>query len=244
MYARLRNTLLALIKAPLEPPAPPPGSREHLRVFRAAPCFVAYRMVSHGIGASVVLAFEAGLLIAALASENPAVILAVLLLVVVPTLVTIFLTYFFVRLDYEMRYYILADHALRIREGVFRIREITVTYANVQHMQITQGPLARLFEISDLRVRTASGAPAQDKDGWGTGHEAVFRGVNRPQELRDELDRLIRRHRGAGLGDPEEHAGPPTDARPAGMLSPLAIQRLREIRDEIRALRSSMAGGA
>ena len=67
------------------------------------------------------------------------------------------LTYFSLRLNYEMRWYKVTDRSLRIRAGVWNVHEMTMTFANVQNISITQGPLERLFGISDVRVETAGG---------------------------------------------------------------------------------------
>ena len=51
------------------------------------------------------------------------------------------LTFALVRLDYELRWYIVTDRSLRIREGVTSLRESTMTFANIQHIAVRQGPL-------------------------------------------------------------------------------------------------------
>src|SRR5207249_3022813 len=61
------------------------------------------------------------------------------------------------RLDYEKRWYVVTDRSLRIREGVVKVREMTVNFANIQNISISQGPLQRILGIADLRVDTAGG---------------------------------------------------------------------------------------
>jgi hypothetical protein len=59
------------------------------------------------------------------------------------------------RLNYEMRWYIVTDRSLRLREGIFGVREMTLTFANVQNIAIRQGPLQRALGLADVVVRTA-----------------------------------------------------------------------------------------
>ena len=60
-----------------------------------------------------------------------------------------------VRLDFEKRWYLVTNRSLRVREGVVKLREMTITFANIQNISISQGPIQRLLGIADLRVDTA-----------------------------------------------------------------------------------------
>jgi membrane protein YdbS with pleckstrin-like domain len=63
---------------------------------------------------------------------------------------TSLVSYVTIRLDYEFRWYKTTHRSLRIREGVWLVREMTMTYANIQDISVSQGPLQRLFGIADL----------------------------------------------------------------------------------------------
>ena len=122
------------------------------------------------------------------------------------------LTYFSLRLHYEMRWYKVTDRSLRIRAGIWNVREMTMTFANVQNISITQGPLERLFGIWDVRVETAGGGSQRGAHGHGEGfganlHTAVFRGVDDAEPIRDMMLARLRRARGAGLGDLDDVHG-------------------------------------
>src|SRR5262249_53997698 len=150
------------------------------------------------------------------------------------------LGYFITRLEYDMRYYLVTDRSLRIRQGVWTLTEVTLTYANVQHLEIRQGPIQQMLGIADLIVKTAGGAviaaPQQPGQfGQRTGHRGVFRGIDNAEEIRAQISDLLRRYRDAGLGDPEDRR---RAVRSPAQWSPLAMQRLREIRDELRAWRT------
>jgi hypothetical protein len=143
--------------------------------------------------------------------------------------------------DYDLRYYIVTDRNLRIRQGALIIQEATYTFANVQNVRIDQGPLERLFGISTLTIQTAGGGGKSDKEGGfqnilqaGPGHEGVIRGVANPVELRDRIQALVKRHRDAGLGDPDDiGAGAPRDVDSV----------LHSIRDELRAVHAALRAG-
>ena len=166
-----------------------------------------------------------------------------LLLIEIAGLVFLFvqapLTYVMVRLDYEMRWYIVTDRSLRIREGIASVREMTMTFANVQNLTIQQGPIQRLLGISDLRVRTAGGGSGDkdeekdDKDA-GSMHVGYLRGVDNAREIRDTILARLRHVKGAGLGDPDDETAPGGVARTVeGDL----LSAAQELLGEARALR-------
>lgn len=113
------------------------------------------------------------------------------------------------RLTYELRWYMLTDRAIRIREGIATVREKTIALANVQNIEIKQGPLQRLLGIADVEVKTAGGG-ATGAAGKGQQHReplhvAFFRGVDNAEEIRDLVREGVRRQKDSGLGDPDDH---------------------------------------
>jgi membrane protein YdbS with pleckstrin-like domain len=150
-------------------------------------------------------------------------------------------TYMMVRLDYEMRWYIVTDRSLRIREGVASIREMTMTFANVQNLSIEQGPIQRLLRISDLRVRTAGGGSGDEDKEHGdkehSMHVGYLRGVDQAEKIRDSILARLRRLKDSGLGDLDDASAAhvPAPASGAGLL-PAA----REVLGECRALRRAL----
>jgi membrane protein YdbS with pleckstrin-like domain len=115
-------------------------------------------------------------------------------------------------LDWELRSYQVNDTAVRIREGLFRQREQTMTIANIQNMVIRQGPLQRILGISNLEIHTAGGGASSsddDSDGHAKGlHVGRIVGIEKAEELRDRLRVSLARQRDSGLGDPDDSAGP------------------------------------
>ncbi len=242
MYVSLKGAVLSLLKVPPEP-EDPMGDVEKLRVFRASPNYFRYKLIAWGIRHAFGLAVMLAILIALLVSLGPTgAILDIIGLVIY--LAAVAFSYVTLRLDYEMRWYKVTDRSLRIREGVWFVREMTMTFANIQNISIEQGPVQRFFEIADLRVRSAGGGDMGGQEGNAQGvlfnaHVGFFRGVDNAEEIRDlVLDRL-RRLRDAGLGDTDESetTEPSTPAAAAAASPPEWRQGLQELATEARALR-------
>ncbi len=154
-------------------------------------------------------------------------------------------TYALRRLDYEMRWYVVTDRSLRIRTGVWNVQELTMSFANLQQVAVTQGPLQRLLGLADVRVQSAGGGP--DRPGQKHAeslHHGHFHGVEHATEIRDLIQERLKRFRETGLGDPEEshHAIPPApSALPPGSAgSGALLAAARELATEARALRVAL----
>ncbi len=158
------------------------------------------------------------------------------------------LTYALVRLEYELRWYIVTDRSLRIRAGLATVQESTMSFANVQQVVVTQGPVQRLLGIADLRVQSAGGG-GENAHGPKAGeslHTGVFHGVDNASEIRDLILERLRQFRQSGLGDPDErergaamhemHA----PAIPRMSSAPDALVAARELLQEARLLRESL----
>ena len=160
MHEKFKAIVLRLLKVPPEPQVPA-GSPGSLKVFRAAPNFYKLklflwllRQVSGLIGVIVFLIFWHSMLGKKAPTGVNLVIEVSELIGVVAFFVQIPFTYMLVRLDYEMRWYVVTDRSLRIRTGVWNVREATLTFANIQQITVLQGPLQRLLGIYDLEVTT------------------------------------------------------------------------------------------
>jgi hypothetical protein len=163
-------------------------------------------------------------------------------------------TFAAVRLDWELRWYIVTDRSLRIRAGLWSLQESTMSFANLQQVEVTQGPLQRLLGIADVRVQSAGGGGGgphgKGHDMNDSLHAGVFHGVDNASEIRDLILDRLRHFRQAGLGDPDDsHAATPAPAAPlaavaagsaelAGANDTLAAAR--ELLAEARALRAAV----
>ena len=276
MLTALKNFVGRVMKVPPEP-HDPMGDVQSLRVFRASKSYLFYRYLSWAIGQLVLLFFLGGMLAAMVTgltddhTVDPWVPRAIAMVGGGLLLTQLVLTFFVVWLDYEMRWYKITDRSLRIRYGVWHVREHTVTFANIQNVSVTQGPLQRLLGIADVKVDTAGGgasANASAGAGFHGGliglaiqsqaqqnmlnlHQAVFRGVDNAEEIRDLMMVRLLRVRDAGLGETietsESPAIPPVFA--AGPSSGPAwndatVSLLAALRQEAAGLRAAAESAA
>ena len=285
MQEWFKRLVMRALRVPPEP-GPPLGSKESVRIFRAAGNYYRYRLFQWGLkqaGAAVGIVLvltlpwadripwqsfplvdrvatrvlelrgeekqdeeEKAHEIEAMA-DNAFFYLEMVGLALL--LLQIPFTYMMVRIDFEMRWYIMTDRSLRIREGVTRIREMTMTFANIQNLSIEQGPLQRLLRISDLRVRTAGGGSGEESQGGEGKHDSsqsmhigYFRGVDGADVIRDEVLLRLRQLRGAGLGDPDDDEYAVAQDSPGARATEEIVEAARALLDESRALRRSVEG--
>ena len=129
------------------------------------------------------------------------------LLVLLGFLASLPFTYAIVRLDYELRWYLVTDRSLRIRQGITQLHEMTMSFANIQQVVVRQNPLQRLLGIADLQVQSAGGGSNSEEDSLSDSlHTGVFHGVDNAVEIRDLILERLRAFREVGLGDPDDAA--------------------------------------
>jgi uncharacterized membrane protein YdbT with pleckstrin-like domain len=145
-----------------------------------------------------------------------------------------------VRLDFEKRWYLVTDRSLRVREGILKVREMTITFANIQNISVSQGPIQRLLGIADLRVDTAGGGPSRSEkeEGGESLHTVRFRGVENAAEIRELITARLRELKDSGLGDRDEVSV--AKSLLTATREPEVIQALRELADEASALRKTV----
>ncbi len=152
-------------------------------------------------------------------------------------------TYLITRMDYELRWYMVTDRSLRIRYGVWKVAESTMSFANIQQVVVSQGPLQRLLGLSDVKVQSAGGGSGghEPKPGQEDMHTGLFHSVTNASEIRDLILERLRRFRESGLGDPEEKTQALTTAIPVAAESTVELlAAARELATEARALRGSL----
>ncbi len=253
MYSPFKRWTMAALRIPPQP-HDPAGADGTLRVFRAAPNYFKYALFRWFLrqrggvgGGGFLLGGLGGLRAAGLDGVGDYLILASEAFGICAVLGQALFSLLLVRLDYELRWYKLTDRSLRIREGVWNVREMTLTLANIQNISVSRGPVQRLLGIADVKVQTAgggAGAAAGDKGHQGviSMHEGVFRGVDQPEEIRDLLHDYLKRFRDAGLGDTDEI---PDAAQAAGDAPAPALglhEALTQLRTEAAALRNAAQG--
>jgi membrane protein YdbS with pleckstrin-like domain len=233
LYEALKGTLLELLQAPTEPPDPPLGSPGSVQIFRAAPRYLTLQLIRHFGSVGTALAFEL-LGWALMPMPGGTAVFAIAAAIIVSITVALMLVrYFLIRIDYDMRFYVLTDRSLRIRRGAWTVEESTYTFANVQNLTLHQGPLERWLGIMHLQIDTAGGsAPRAPEAGEALNHQGRLDGID-PEtatELRDRILRLVRGYRDAGLGDEPRHAAAGSPDAQRGAVLRAIIDELRQIR--------------
>jgi uncharacterized membrane protein YdbT with pleckstrin-like domain len=235
----IRRQILHWMRVPPKPD-PPEGSAESIRVFRAGQNFYRWRLalwvvanIGAAIGIVVAFFFWRGLIamtppLARLGLHAAELVGAIGFIVSLP------FTFYRQRLDYEMRWYVVTDRSLRIRSGIWNVAELTMTFANIQDLRVTAGPIQGLFKLADVEVRSAGGGGASGPYAHDS-HVAYFEGVDNAEAIRDLVVERLRRYRDAGLGDFDAHH-PVTASETPGVLDAAAA-----VLQEARALRAALA---
>lgn len=255
MYQSLKHLILRILRVPPEPDDPM-GDARTVRVFRASPNYFRYRLyvwmlknslvvLGAAIGAGAVFATFLGMTSSWL-GQTGSIISASFAALIAILIATIQLTFSFVtlKLDYEMRWYKVSDRSLRIREGVWIVKEMTMTFANIQNISTTQGPIQRFFKIADVKVESAGGGRLATPDAQNSSgmHVAFFRGVDNAEEIVGVMRNRLKSLKDGGLGDvddvheeEEAVAGVQIERHPVS-----ALKLLEMIRDEARLFRQDV----
>ena len=230
-----KEMVLRLARVPAEPQVPE-GAEESVRVFNAGRNYFAWRLILWGIANA---ATALGLLVAfglSFISTPPPLVRAILLTLeagaVGVFLASIPITYFLQRLNYEMRWYIVTDRSLRIRSGVVWLREMTMTFANIQGIRVNANPIEGFLGLANVEVQSAGGGGSHAHGTPSSGHVAKFEGVDNAAVIRDLMVERLRVYRDSGLGE-----------KTVEVLEPLALSAAREVLQETRALRNLLASG-
>ena len=242
MYNSFRQFADRLLRIPPDP-EPPPGDETTTRLFRAAPAYYQYLLILWALKSLLAFVFVSLFMIGPVIGtiettrqgHQSGFLLLLIPLIAFPLLIAICLfTLALVRLNFEKRWYVVTDRSLRVREGIVVVREMTVTFANIQNIAISQGPIQRALGLADLRVDTAGGGAANAQKHPGQNlHMAWFRGVNNADEVRQVIQDRLRQFKDAGLGDTDDHPIPSSSESDV-------IAALRDINQEARALRESV----
>jgi membrane protein YdbS with pleckstrin-like domain len=245
MYKHFRDWAEKVLRIP-PPPEHPPGDEHTTQVFHAAPNFYKYLLATWALraagllvpaGGAIALSGAGGMLLMQKGKPWGGLLLVVSFLVLGGFVALQLFALAVVRLDFEKRWYVITDRSLRIREGIINLREMTVNFANIQNISISQGPLQRLLALADLRVDTAGGGgDGQEHSHQNEAenlHTAFFRGINNAAEVRALIQDRIKHLKDSGLGDHEELGQPVARAGSSRM-----IEILREIESEARGLKN------
>jgi len=246
MFEFIKNLVVKLLKVPPEPENPM-GDAKCIKVFRPSIRYFKYTiallMLRSAGGFTVAIGIYLWILFSdkAHSSQVSVMIVNVLaLLAAVILIIKFIVSLMILRLDYEMRWYKVSDRALRIREGIVRVKELTMAFANIQNLSISQGPIQRLLNIADLKVECAGGGVKIDNQGntRDDNHIAFFKGIDNAAEIKELLVERLRKFRDSGLGmdhEEEHHENVPP---PLPVESDI-VKLLSAIRDEAKAFRAA-----
>jgi uncharacterized membrane protein YdbT with pleckstrin-like domain len=119
------------------------------------------------------------------------------------------------------------------------IHETTITFENVQNVEVAQGPVQRYFGIANVIVQTAGGGASKTSHGGEKSsdtHVGILQGLDDADVVRDLILERVRRSRTAGLGDEHVPAPAQADHAPRSVYSTAHLAVLSEIRDQARRL--------
>jgi membrane protein YdbS with pleckstrin-like domain len=233
VYRGLWAVLAGWFKVPQQPPTLLVLGGEKIDSFRPSKGFLDYLKFQFWLA---FLLIDGALLVLWIVLMVNVPLAAILLLPVFLILAILpdILAFVALHLRYDTTWYVMSDRSLRIRRGIWVIRETTITFENVQNVELKQGPLQRHFGFTNLIVQTAGGGGATTQDGQTNPHVGLIEGVADAQRIRDVIMTRVRRSRRSGLGDERTDEDYPKTS--ALGWSPAHIAALEAIRDEIKAL--------
>ena len=232
IYQGIWAILVRWFCVPDKPPSLPLATGDTCESFQPSDGFLRYLKFKFWLGLTLLDgAIFVVWIVIAVASPLAGVITALpaLAIAVLPDIVA----YLAIHLRYDTTWYVMTGRSLRIRRGIWVIHETTITFENVQNVEVHQGPLQRWFGIADVLVTTAGGGSEHAAEGRAnasmTAHHGLIEGISHAAQVRDLILARLRKSRTAGLGDDHEH-----HAATGGWRGE-HIAVLREIRDLARA---------
>ena len=127
---------------------------------------------------------------------------------------------------YRTLRYTFDDEGISMRWGILFRREVSLTYARIQDIHLTSGPLLRWLGLADIHVQTAAGSASAEMKVEGLPHYEAVR------------EFLYSRMRGHGTANDRAAAAEAGDEDDAARI----VRALGEVRDELRATRLALEG--
>ena len=236
VYRGIWHGLVKWFKVPDQPPTLPTRPGEQLERFKPAEGFLRYLLLFFWIGLVVIDLVFLAIYLASFTIDwrlGLALLPVFMVVAILPDIVV----YVAIHLRYDTTWYVLSDRSLRIRRGIWTITETTITFENVQDVKIDQGPIQRVYGISDVVVQTAGGGGSDHHGAGTTTHVGRIEGIADAARIRDLIMNRVRRSRSAGLGD-EHETKPGHRSAPASFWTAGHLEVLREIRLGLSELRS------
>jgi hypothetical protein len=118
--------------------------------------------------------------------------------VMVAVLVLIWIPAFYATLEY-----VINNDCIKGKSGVFWRKYITIPFTKVTNLDITQGPLQRVFDIGTIHIQTAGASGQQTAKA-----ELSLLGLRKLEEVKESIMAKIRGYALSGLTQPRQ---PTTD---------------------------------
>lgn len=227
VYEGIWGLLTHVFCVPREAPQLPRVDAESIVSRKPSPAFITYLLFQFALVVAIVLvATLIGSLAIAIAAENAWLLLGTVLVVLLVGALAL-IGYLAIYLRYDTTWYVFSDRSMRLRRGIWVIRESTITFENVQNVKVTQGPLQRYFGIANVVVETAGGGGGAAETGANLSmHAGLIEGVAEAAQIRDSIMSHVRNNASSGLGDEDGD-----DACSHGGWTPQHLAVLREIRN-------------
>jgi membrane protein YdbS with pleckstrin-like domain len=163
-----------LLRVAERPPTLPAWAGKRPHRFRPARSYLGYELLRAAlttfvVGLSIVIAIVASTAAEDWVDWSPRRLLLLAAWSVVPLAAMVAVALFTAWMQYRVTWYVIGDRGLRLRRGVWILRETTITYDNVQNVNLRQGPLERLFGIWSVAIHTAGGSGPGAAGGGGGG---------------------------------------------------------------------------
>jgi len=233
VYHGMWGILAEWFKVPRQPPTLPTARGETPTTLRPSEAWLRYLKLQFWIGIGIINAILTTVLVALIVFVPIVGLILVLpwaVIVFVPNAIALLALY----LRYDTTWYVLTARSMRIRRGIWILRETTITYENIQNVTVTQGPLERFYGIANVVVQTAGGGGGGHGPHGGGGemstHVGLLEGLTNAHEIREMILTRTRQSAQAGLGDETAESSSPR-WRPTTE----HVAALREIRDALRA---------
>lgn len=118
---------------------------------------------------------------------------AIMVALLLPLLVVVCFTAFWIQKYYSSITYILTNDEIVVEKGVWWKRKSFVPYNRTTNISVVQGPIARQFGLGTVRVQTAGFSGGGSAGGRVA--EAVILGVKNFQEIRNVIIGFVKRVR-------------------------------------------------
>ncbi|MFO0661924.1 MAG: PH domain-containing protein [Polyangiaceae bacterium] len=133
---------------------------------------------------------------------------------------------------YHSMRYRFDEHGVTKTYGILQRREVHLTYARIQDIHLSSGPIQRWLGLADLQVQTASGS---------AGAELVVEGLLEFEAVRDFLYSKMRGIQAPSSAPATAPTNTPASVALSATSSSEVVSLLHEIRDDLRASRDALA---